>query len=162
MNRLKYTNLFVKNKKYIDTDLVEESLPLTKEISARGKRIVIILTDEESAFVFFYSMTGNLSFIKGKYTQITYIFIKDDEEKRTLGFVKYITTAEEPYEIFKNIGPDFLRGEISLELFTSIIKSDKLKNRKIGEVLVFILNVRFSLIVHCLLIDYLLVFLIEK
>ena len=146
LNRLKYTDLFVKNKKYIDTDLVEESLPLTvKEISARGKRIVMILTDkedEETAFVFFYAMTGSLSFIKGKYTQITYIFTKNDkekrlyyEDKRTLGFVKYITTAEELYEIFKNIGPDFLRGEVSLELFTSIIKSDKLKNRKIGEVL---------------------------
>lgn len=83
-NRLKYTDLFVKNKKYIDTDLVEESLPLTKEISA---------------FVFFYAMTGNLSFIKCKYTQITYIFIKDDEDKRTLGVVKYITTVEELYEI---------------------------------------------------------------
>ena len=79
-------------------------------------------------------MTGNLSFIKGKYTQITYIFIKDGEDKRTLGFVKYITTVEEPCEIFKNIGPDLLRGEVSLELFTSIIKSDKL-NRKIGKVM---------------------------
>lgn len=146
LNRLKYTDLFVKNKKYIDTDLVGESLPLTvKEISARGKRIVMILNneeDEESAFVFFYAMTGSLSFIKGKYTEITYIFTKDGEEKRlyyedkrTLGFVKYITTVEELYEIFKNIGPDLLRGEVSLELFTSIIKSDKLKDKKIGEVL---------------------------
>lgn len=146
LNRLKYTDLFVKNKKYININLVEESLPLTvKEVSARGKRIVMILNneeDEESAFVFFYAMTGSLSFIKGKYNQITYIFTKDGkekrlyyEDKRTLGFAKYITTVEELYEIFKNIGPDFLRGEVSLELFSSIVKSDKLKNKKIGEVL---------------------------
>lgn len=98
--------------------------------------------DEETAFVFFYAMTGSLSFIKGKYTQITFIFDKDGiekrlyyEDKRTLGFVKYITTVEELYEIFKNIGPDYLRGEVTLELFISIIKSDKLKNKKICEFL---------------------------
>jgi formamidopyrimidine-DNA glycosylase len=127
-------------------------LPLVvKEIAARGKRIVMILNDDnnnETAFVFFYAMTGRLSFVKGKYTQLVFIFNKDDEEKRVyyedkrpLGFVKYITTVEELYSIFKNIGPDYLRGEVSLKLFSSLVKNKRIKNKKIGE---FLMNQK-----HC-------------
>lgn len=131
---------------------VIESLPLTvKEITARGKRIVMILNDDndnETAFVFFYAMKGRLSFVEGKYTQLVFIFNRDDEEKRVyyeevrpIGFVKYITTVEELYDIFKNIGPDYLRGEVSLELFTSLVKNKRIKDKKIGE---FLMNQRYA------------------
>lgn len=143
ITNVRYTDLFQKNKKTIDAKLVEANLPLLLEkVIARGKRIIFVVTNSEGedfAFVWFFAMNGSLSFVKGNHTQITFTFTKDDEKKklyyqdiRTLGYAKFVTTGEELLDCFKNMGKDYMTGEVTLPLFAKEFKNKRRKNTQIA------------------------------
>lgn len=143
ITNVRYTDLFKKNKENIDTELVQANLPLLLEqVIARGKRIIFVVTNskgEDFAYVWFFAMTGSLSFVKKDHTQITFTVTKDGEkkhfyyeDKRTLGYAKFVTTGEELLDCFKNMGLDYMTGEVTLEMFTKEIKNKRRKNALIA------------------------------
>lgn len=142
---------------YINRDLLnlknmKKDLPLQiKEIFSRGKRINFLCENskkEGSVFIWFYSMTGRLCFEHRGKPLIAITLNKDldmneddeiilyYEDSRTLGWVKYAIADEEIDEIYKDVGPDFLRDEVSLEYFTSIIRNKRIRSKEIGELLI--------------------------
>jgi formamidopyrimidine-DNA glycosylase len=146
ITKIEYTDYFVKNKKFIDKKLVKSHLPLLlTEVTSRGKRVIFIHTnkdDEETAFVWFFCMTGRLSFIEGKHDQMIFTFSRKRsnggfEEKKTLrysdkrplGWLKYITTVEELHHIFKDVGLQYIPEEVTLDIFTEGIKRPNFKDK---------------------------------
>jgi DNA-formamidopyrimidine glycosylase len=152
ITQIEYTAREGKNMSYLDSDFLGSQLPLiVTDISARGKRIIFVLCNEKgesSALVWFFAMTGNLRFKVTKYNQMSLTFCRkrDDgsfeeckelhySDIRTLGFVKYAVTEDEIRDIFKNIGPDFLLGEVSLPYFKQVLRNKRIRNKWIGALL---------------------------
>jgi formamidopyrimidine-DNA glycosylase len=165
-----YTKDFKNSRDLLNQTAVKKDLPLhVKEIFSRGKRVNFVcenMKKEGSVFVWFYSMTGRLCFEHRGKPLIILTFNKnlpflnndpknknpkydedDDiilyyEDSRTLGFVKYATTEEEIDDIYKDVGPDFMYDEVSLEYFTQVIQNPRIKKKQIG--ILLIENDKFS------------------
>ena len=126
---------------------IEEDLPLEiLDVVPRGKRISFVNSNENgegSAIVFFYALTGRLCFKKPKKPVVTFTLLSDEgeetslyfEDRNMLGFVKYAISVYQVNEIFKSIGPDFLAGEVTLEIFRSVIENKRMKNKCIADLL---------------------------
>jgi len=158
--RIKYSDNYKSRDKYNHS--IEKDLPLKiEEIFTKGKRINFLCENPKnqgSVFVWFFAMTGRLCFEHRGNPLIEMIFNKnkkdnkkysedDDislyyEDSRKLGFMKYAIYENEIEEIYKDVGPDFLLGEVDFEYFSKIISNPRIKNKEIGELL--ILNSYFS------------------
>lgn len=140
-----FTDYFYKNG---DLEL-NKHLPLKiEEICSRAKRVNFICENSEgdgSALIFFYAMQGRLCFEhrgrhmiefiisekneNGDFVKVNTLYYEDDSR---LGFVKYCTTSESINNIYKDIGPDFTVGDVTLEMFKSQLNSKRIKNKLIG------------------------------
>lgn len=144
ITRIKYTSFFTKNKTNIDTELVKANLPLLVEgILARGKRIIFVVSNKEGvdfAFVWFFAMTGSLSFVEAKHTQIVFTLLTANQEEKTLyyqdirtwGYAKFVTTGTEIETLFRDIGPDYMRQEVTFPMFKEAINNKRRKNKEIA------------------------------
>ncbi len=151
ITKIEYTDDFTNSRGLLDTQLLENDLPLKiTEVFPKGKRINFVCENKKNEgglLVWFYSMTGRLCFKhRGKPLIILTLSSKNNdkfkkekvlfyEDSRTLGFVKYAITDEQIEDIYKDIGPDFLNDEVSLEYFTEVIKNKRIKNKEVGELL---------------------------
>jgi len=163
-------NLYLLTIKYSDDynsrdnygNSIEKDLPLhLQEIFTKGKRINFLCENSKNqagVFVWFFAMTGRLCFEHRGSPLIEMIFNKnkkDDkkysekdnitlyyEDSRKLGFMKYAICEHELDDIYKDVGPDFLLGQVSYEYFESVIKNKRIKNKQIGDLL--IINSYFS------------------
>ena len=137
---------------HIDKDLIESQLPLSiDEIVDRGKRIIFVTNNkhmQDSAFVFFYAMQGYIRFKECKHDQMVIILSRKKKngsleeckrlyygDVRFLGFIKYCTTPEQIIDIFKSIGPDYSKGEVTLNMFKEKLSNKRIKTKKIADFL---------------------------
>jgi endonuclease-8 len=148
---VKYTADFNDSREWLDQDMLAQDLPLlVHKVIPRAKRINFICTnskDEGSALIWFYAMTGRLCFKhRGKPLIIMTMELRKRgevvdtfdlyyEDSRKLGIVRFCTTEAQIENVYKDIGPDFLLGQVSLEIFKDIIQNPKIANKAIGEVL---------------------------
>lgn len=140
------------NMSYINKDLLQSELPLSIDsIESRGKRIIFVTNNkymQSSALLWFFAMTGSLRFEETKYNQMTMTLSRKRSngsfkkkknlyyaDIRGIGWSKFATTPEEIIDIFKAVGPDILRGEVSLDMFKDIVKNKRIKNKFIGALL---------------------------
>ncbi len=92
----------------------------------RGKPLIILTFNKNKPYL---NGEKNKSYNKKDNIILYY------EDSRTLGFVKYAISEEEIEDIYKDVGPDFMKDEVSLEYFTQVIQNKRIKTKQIGDLL---------------------------
>ena len=139
--------LYIGNKsKYFKTPLKGFSLDLWNPIDdyiqipinmicncvdSYGKKIGFFF--DEHCFIFSLGLEGHFQLHAGNNTGLIIQFENKPiyyDDSRRFGNLNIIH-RNQLHELMKNVGPDYLRGEVSLELFTQVIRNPKLKEKQI-------------------------------
>jgi len=100
-------------------------------VDAKGKKIGIFF--EDICFIFSLGLEGSFRLTPGNNTGLAIEFenrmIYYDDSRRFGNF--YLIHRNQLPEIMKDVGPDYLKGEVSLELFVNVIHNPKLALKQI-------------------------------
>jgi len=109
-------------------------------VESYGKKIGFFF--DNHCFIFSLGLEGHFQLELGNNTGICISFENKNiyyDDSRRFGNFYYIHRSELS-TIMKNVGPDYLRGEVSLELFCSVIKNPKISHH---EIVWFLMNQKY-------------------
>ena len=165
ITHIEYTGLFKKDN--LNTKLLKKQLPLCIDtITSNDEKLIIVNSnsdEEEFAFVCSFSERSNLSFDKGKYTQIIFTISRKTskgmykekkklyyEDKYEKDFIKLATTEEEIIDIFKDIDTDEEIWKSPPNLSKYLVSTHgRIRNIKSGRIMTATPNPSGYIRVHC-------------
>jgi len=101
-------------------------------IDSKGKKIGFFF--DEYCFIFSLGLEGSFRLTPANNTGLIIEFdhqkLYYDDSRRFGNF--YLIHRNQLPEIMKDVGPDYLRGEVSLELFVNVIRTNKISHHEVG------------------------------